>query len=162
MLSFPPQRFRKFKFKNVKKHRAPLLTLKNEKIKLFFKRELSHKRVLTQFFLRENIAGFYSNTKLKKEGSLIANIFYKFFFATSSNTFSILKKKNLVLPSGVVLLFLPVLFYSAFQSNLMAELSKKSSKFFYKKKKLYVRGVAKNANDHPHGGSGRGGVLRGY
>lgn len=140
----------------------PLLALKREKTKLFSKRELLYKRTLTQFFIRENIAGFYSNTKLKKEGSYVSNIFYKFFFATSSNTFAVLKKKMLVLPSGVSLLFLPVIFYTAFQSSLMAELSKKSSKFFYKKKKLYVRGVAKNANDHPHGGSGRGGVLRGY
>lgn len=140
----------------------PLLAFKTEKLKLFFKSELIYRRGLTQFFLRENIAGFYGNTKIKKEGALISNIFYKFFFSTSSNTFSIIKKKMLVLPSGTLFLFLPIIFYSAFQSSLMSELSKKSSKFFYKKKKLYVRGVAKNANDHPHGGSGRGGVLRGY
>lgn len=35
----------------------------------------------------------------------------------------------------------------------------KSSKFFYKKKKVHVRGTAKNAVDHRNGGKGRGRKL---
>jgi hypothetical protein len=37
---------------------------------------------------------------------------------------------------------------------------KKSSKFFFKRSKLSVRGSAKNAVDHRNGGKGTGGILK--
>lgn len=67
-------------------------------------------------------------------------------------------------PSGVKLFFnLSFLKKCSMgRSFLLSNYRAKYSKFFFKKIKSAVRGVAKNANEHYNGGKGRSGVLRGY
>ena len=49
-----------------------------------------------------------------------------------------------------------------FQKNTPHFWGKSLRLFFFKKKRISVRGVAKNSVDHKHGGKGRGGVLRNF
>lgn len=74
-----------------------------------------------------------------------------FFKSVAHNTFK--------LSSGI-------LYFSVFMPRYRGKLpvvfksSKKFSFYFFRGSKLVVRGVAKNANEHKNGGSGRGGINR--
>ena len=83
--------------------------------------------------------------------------------AISAGTFTRVYKKNkffLLMPSGVLFLFLFSLMGFIGRNSPRNFISTKFSKYFYKRKNISVRGCAKNAVDHANGGSGRGGIPR--
>lgn len=73
-----------------------------------------------------------------------------------------MRKGILVLPSGKSLKAPTFLKAEPFEKKLTKSNNNKSSCKYFKQQKQNVRGVAKNAVDHIHGGKGRGGVLRGF
>lgn len=67
---------------------------------------------------------------------------------------------NLTAPSGVsVKLFRKTSLVEGKTASYL-NFIRKSNKFFFRKSKLSVRGVAKNACDHKNGGKGRGGIPK--
>ena len=83
-------------------------------------------------------------------------------YATGTNTFGKKTSSGVRLPSGSQLKRVGSFIAANFSKKHTALLGKKSSTFFFKKKRISVRGVAKNSVDHKHGGKGRGGVLRNF
>jgi ribosomal protein L2 len=83
-------------------------------------------------------------------------------YATGVNTFGKKISSGVRLPSGNQLKRVGSFIAANFSKKQTALLGKKSSTFFFKKKRISVRGVAKNSVDHKHGGKGRGGVLRNF
>ena len=83
-------------------------------------------------------------------------------YATGTNTFGKKTSSGVRLPSGSLLRRVGPFIAANFSKKHTALLGKKSSTFFFKKKRISVRGVAKNSVDHKHGGKGRGGVLRNF
>lgn len=97
------------------------------------------------------------------EKTLLCNInLLSCFFVVSTNSYCKLHKNGLRLPSGELLTLPKFWKGEAFEKKQTTQPKRKSSYFFFKKLKQSVRGVAKNAVDHKHGGKGRGGVLRGF
>ena len=95
--------------------------------------------------------------------SLLCNVTFNFYtFSSSANVFSKKTARGVRLPSGALFKTSTVTLANFFSKKPTALLTAKSSTFFWKKRRISVRGVAKNAVDHAHGGKGRGGVLRGY
>lgn len=98
-----------------------------------------------------------------KANTLICNIVLTGkVLASCANTYARKISNGVRLPSGKLFKSTPYLPASNFSKKNTTLLNKKASVFFWKKKKIVVRGVAKNASDHKHGGKGRGGVLRGF
>lgn len=96
-------------------------------------------------------------------GTLFCNILYLAkTYATSTNTFGKKTSGGIRLPSGAQLKGINLSLATNFVKKQTPLLGKKSSTFFFKKKRISVRGVAKNSVDHKHGGKGRGGVLRNF
>lgn len=96
-------------------------------------------------------------------GSILCNIFFSAkTYATSVNTFGKKIRSGVRLPSGIRLKGILFNLATNFVKKQTPLLGKKSSTFFFKKKRISVRGVAKNSVDHKHGGKGRGGVLRNF
>lgn len=71
-----------------------------------------------------------------------------------------LEGTKVVLPSGVLLLLKKKMFAKSGRLAFTTNWGSGSSKFFFKKLKLSVRGVAKNAVDHINGGKGACGVRK--
>lgn len=69
-----------------------------------------------------------------------------------------------ILPSGVrkKITFAEVTYFLTKEPALKTQKpkTKKASNYLICNKRVHVRGVAKNAVDHPNGGSGRSGLLR--
>ena len=84
------------------------------------------------------------------------------FFSCAANSFCRKVAAGLRLPSGTFLSKSKPIHYLAYTRLGLTTARAKSSNTFYSKKKIAVRGVAKNANDHSNGGKGRGGILRGF
>lgn len=82
--------------------------------------------------------------------------------ACCTNTYAKKISNGIRLPSGKFIKNIKTALASKFSKKNTTLLRHKASVFFWKKKRIIVRGVAKNANDHNHGGKGRGGVLRGF
>jgi len=93
---------------------------------------------------------------------LCSLVFKNLFFASSLNSYAFKQKNRIRLPSGQSFNYKGHLRASLFLKRQQLPLFAKASAFFFKKKRIPVRGVAQNAVDHKNGGSGRGGVLRGF
>ena len=112
------------------------------------------------FLLKSEPGNIFLSTE---PGTLFCNIFYLAkTYATSANTFGKKTSAGIRLPSGAQLKGINLSLATNFVKKQTPLLGKKSSTFFFKKKRISVRGVAKNSVDHKHGGKGRGGVLRNF
>lgn len=98
-----------------------------------------------------------------KTGALLCNIILTGkVLACCANTYAKKISNGVRLPSGRLIKNTATVLAFKFVKKNTTLLRHKASVFFWKKKRIIVRGVAKNANDHNHGGKGRGGVLRGF
>lgn len=156
------QRFRPFKqlynkqttFKRGKPHPQFIYYLLN----YFF----LQKQQFSCFYIPSN---FLSDKPLliTKTGALLCNIILTSkVMACCINTYAKKISNGIRLPSGKFIKNIKTALASKFSKKNTTLLRHKASVFFWKKKRIIVRGVAKNANDHNHGGKGRGGVLRGF
>lgn len=158
------QRTKPFKFKL--KSRLSLMTNKtfSEPLRFWFAYGLCQKTVASTFFsssftTKNKQQHFFCNFK----NQLLWNVqLLPFFFAVSLNSYAQVRRGNLVLPSGKLFKTSNLLKAEPFEKKLTKNSKQKSSCKFFKRLKQNVRGVAKNAVDHKHGGKGRGGVLRGF
>lgn len=153
-----------FKFKSKAKASLSLNRAYGQPLNFWSAYGLNQKTVASTFFLSNFTAKtskcylFFKFTK-----QLLCNIqLLPFFFAISLNSYSKMRKGILVLPSGKSLKAPTFLKAEPFEKKLTKSNNNKSSCKYFKQQKQNVRGVAKNAVDHIHGGKGRGGVLRGF
>jgi hypothetical protein len=124
---------------------------------------LSWRPVSSLFFLPAVRKAACASTFVTCSKAMLCSlVFNNFFFAVSLNSYAFKQKNFIRLPSGQSFNCKEYLRASLFLKQRTQPLFTKASSFFFKKKRISVRGVAQNAVDHKNGGSGRGGVLRGF
>lgn len=113
---------------------------------------------------RLNTNSFFINLKKQQKlrGYFTKLNFSFFVFASSYLSLFRVLPRSCRLPSGQSFFVSTYFLCSLPQSKFFFDLRPKSSCFFFKKKRIGSRGVAQNACDHPNGGKGRGGVIRGF
>lgn len=113
---------------------------------------------------RLNTNSFFINLKNqhKLRGYFTKLNFSFFIFASSYLSLFRVLPRSCRLPSGQSFFVSTYFLCSLPQSKFFFDLRPKSSCFFFKKKRIGSRGVAQNACDHPNGGKGRSGVIRGF
>lgn len=161
---FKKHRYRPFKYKKKSFFFLGKLLPSDQKINFFVNYFLYNKAKANFFFLPSVVSSTKNPTFiLTNLKDLVCNIAIKaLFFSKSTNTYAKKTAKGFRLPSGNTLKTDSVSNFEIFEKKQINLYKKKASSFFFKKIKQTVRGVAKNAVDHPHGGKGRGGVLRGF
>ena len=156
------QRFRRF---NHKQSKNPFLfsTFTQPQLLLFIKNYTLFSKSRFPNFYVPSASAEHSSFLPRGANSLLCNVAFSVYsFSSSSNVFSKKTARGLRLPSGTLFKTGRVVLANFFSKKRTSLLTAKSSTFFWKKCRVSVRGVAKNAVDHAHGGKGRGGVLRGY